>query len=679
MPIRIPIGSSSVELRQALQMLANRYFDESSDVDHDATTNFVANEHIDHTAVSISAGTGLTGGGTIAANRTLSLSHLGLEALTDPAADRIFFWDESANAAKWLTIGANLEIADTVLNVTGIVIDHGALTGLADDDHTQYFLANGSRDITGQFVFSPATHDFIIRDNSVSAGGNRGRIAIQCQTAAEQMFLDLFTKDGDSTDDVGYTLYAKGSPTSITNRELLEFRYDSANTEFSMDVVIGGTGSSRPISVYTSGNRPQLYLDTNGRIGVLKTGPTTALDVYGTVTATSFSGANVTSGADPGHTHSIYLKADGTIALTGNMAVNAAITIDGRDISVDGAKLDTIETNADVTDAANVAAAGAAMAGGAFHDGFSDFVANEHIDWTAAASAFYTTSTGRFSGNLGVGAAPGTLQLQVHYAGTGRVAGFYATDVDSIGEEALIHIGGANTVSHYGVMIGAAPEASPPYAQAHAFIVKCNTSTGVSHKEVFRVNANANVGVRYDSTGTITNAVGVYIVGKFQGTGRVTGTVSGFNASGIISSGATAGTTTYLRAGTYNIDLLDAGTTVTYGVGLFIDTPSNSGTLTNTWAIFIGSQTDGIQTNTPFGIYQNGVSDFNYFGGKTGFNTNAPTAYVDINSDIIRLRTSKTPATAGATGNAGDICWDADFIYVCVTTNTWKKVAIATW
>ncbi len=42
-------------------------------VDHDAATNFVANEHIDHSAVSVVAGDGLTGGGTIAANRTLAV------------------------------------------------------------------------------------------------------------------------------------------------------------------------------------------------------------------------------------------------------------------------------------------------------------------------------------------------------------------------------------------------------------------------------------------------------------------------------------------------------------------------------------------------------------------------------------------------------------------------------
>ena len=42
-------------------------------IDHDALTNFVANEHIDHTAVSITAGFGLKGGGTIASTRDLAI------------------------------------------------------------------------------------------------------------------------------------------------------------------------------------------------------------------------------------------------------------------------------------------------------------------------------------------------------------------------------------------------------------------------------------------------------------------------------------------------------------------------------------------------------------------------------------------------------------------------------
>ncbi len=50
--------------------------------------------------------------------------------------------------------------------------------------------------------------------------------------------------------------------------------------------------------------------------------------------------------------------------MTGNLTVpNVVVSgnVDGRDVSADGTKLDTVETNADVTDATNVTAAGALM------------------------------------------------------------------------------------------------------------------------------------------------------------------------------------------------------------------------------------------------------------------------------------------------------------------------------
>jgi len=66
-------------------------------------------------------------------------------------------------------------------------------------------------------------------------------------------------------------------------------------------------------------------------------------------------------------------------------------------------------------------------------------------------------------------------------------------------------------------------------------------------------------------------------------------------------------------------------------------------------------------------------------GGDIGIGITTPTAKLDINSDILRLRTAKTPATAGAAGNAGDICWDANYIYICVAASSWKRAAIAIW
>jgi hypothetical protein len=50
-----------------------------------------------------------------------------------------------------------------------------------------------------------------------------------------------------------------------------------------------------------------------------------------------------------------------------------------------------------------------------------------------------------------------------------------------------------------------------------------------------------------------------------------------------------------------------------------------------------------------------------------------------INFEGNLILSTKTPANASASGVAGQIAWDASFIYVCTATNTWKRVAIATW
>ena len=69
------------------------------------------------TVTSVATGTGLTGG-SITSSGTISLSHLGLENLSDPNADRILFWDDSAGVLKFLTAGSNLAFSGTTLNAT---------------------------------------------------------------------------------------------------------------------------------------------------------------------------------------------------------------------------------------------------------------------------------------------------------------------------------------------------------------------------------------------------------------------------------------------------------------------------------------------------------------------------------------------------------------------------------
>ena len=62
-----------------------------------------------------------------------------------------------------------------------------------------------------------------------------------------------------------------------------------------------------------------------------------------------------------------------------------------------------------------------------------------------------------------------------------------------------------------------------------------------------------------------------------------------------------------------------------------------------------------------------------------GTSSDSGGALLQVNGDRVRIATAKTPASASATGTAGEICWDANYVYVCTATNTWKRSAISTW
>lgn len=38
-----------------------------------------------------------------------------------------------------------------------------------------------------------------------------------------------------------------------------------------------------------------------------------------------------------------------------------------------------------------------------------------------------------------------------------------------------------------------------------------------------------------------------------------------------------------------------------------------------------------------------------------------------------------TPASASATGEAGQVKYDSSYLYICTATNTWRRIAHSTW
>ena len=134
-----------------------------SGVDHDALQNFVANEHIDHSAVQIqtSANSGLSGGGDITATRSLVVDINGTTAETvADNADEILIWDSSANARRKMT-RANFISGSGPSNTDG----------LPEGTTNLYFTEERAQDAVGSILSDSSSIDFTYNDgaNTITA------------------------------------------------------------------------------------------------------------------------------------------------------------------------------------------------------------------------------------------------------------------------------------------------------------------------------------------------------------------------------------------------------------------------------------------------------------------------------------------------------------------------------
>jgi hypothetical protein len=76
--------------------------------------------------------------------------------------------------------------------------------------------------------------------------------------------------------------------------------------------------------------------------------------------------------------------------------------------------------------------------------------------------------------------------------------------------------------------------------------------------------------------------------------------------------------------------------------------------------------------------------------GRVGIGNNSPAETLSVSGTVSStgLKVSDTtleftlggaPASAGATGTAGQVRFDTNYMYVCTATNTWKRVALSSW
>ena len=234
------------------------------DIVHDNLSGFVANEHIDHTSVSVTAGTGLTGGGTIAATRTLNV--IGGKGIIANAND---IQVDSGNIKGMFSGGTGVTYSNGAISI-------GQAVATTDDVVFNDLVVSGNLTITGSLT-DIATTNLTVTDKNIV-------IADSATTSA-------------LTDGAGITF---GAWTSGTKPLL---KWDHGNTRFDFNKPLAAssfvgnitgnvTGTVSDISNHTTADLTEntnLYHTTARARGAIS----------GTTSGTGFGGLsyNSTSGA----------------------------------------------------------------------------------------------------------------------------------------------------------------------------------------------------------------------------------------------------------------------------------------------------------------------------------------------------------------------------------------------
>lgn len=100
-------------------------------INHDALTGFFENDHVDHSTVSITAGTGLSGGGDLTSTRTLDFNIITLATNTPVTGDSFVYHDLDQGGPR----------RSTISTLNGVLV-HDDLFGAEPNEHLDWTSAS---------------------------------------------------------------------------------------------------------------------------------------------------------------------------------------------------------------------------------------------------------------------------------------------------------------------------------------------------------------------------------------------------------------------------------------------------------------------------------------------------------------------------------------------------------
>ena len=180
-------------------------------IDHDNLSGFVTNEHIDHSSVSVTAGTGLTGGGDITTTRTINV--IGGKGIIANAND---IQIDSANIRSMFSgsNGVNYNSSTGAFDVDEANVLHDNLSGFVANEHINHtsvtFTAGtgltGGGDISSSRTFN------VIGGKGIIANANdiqidSANISTIISADVDKAFVDALNVDADTLDGQNGTYY----------------------------------------------------------------------------------------------------------------------------------------------------------------------------------------------------------------------------------------------------------------------------------------------------------------------------------------------------------------------------------------------------------------------------------------------------------------------------------------
>ena len=273
----------------------------SAQVDIHNTTGYVANEHIDHSSVSITAGTGLNGGGTIASTRTLNVDDEYLNTSLN-AATSSYLTSVDISSNTNLTGGTGITLTGDTLSTTDSDIVHDNFRGLVANEHIDH---------------SSVT---LTAGTGLNGGGNI--------TTSRTFNVD---------DDYLNTSLNAATSSYLTTVDISSNTNLAVSDTSQVDMILSGDT--------LSANLKGGVISGSAQIAAL--GYSTTDNELTTEEVQDIAGGMVTGNTETGITVT-YQDSDGTIdfVVSSQTANDFTNTLKS--------KLDNIEENADVTDAANV-------------------------------------------------------------------------------------------------------------------------------------------------------------------------------------------------------------------------------------------------------------------------------------------------------------------------------------